>query len=297
MTDDIQPGNIRPEDVFAELTTFQHALADHVDWLQRWYSAIINKNGADVPDPGASCCGFDRWCRDAAGPFAEFGGFAELKAQHDEVHARAAEITARSDAGTTVTTSDYESLMHLLIAFGTAAQALEREAWKVLATVDPLTGLSNRQSMRDQMMRERDRTIRMKQPCCVALVDVDHFKKINDAFGHPQGDRVLRAIAELLRETMRPYDMIYRYGGEEFLLCLPGADLVVGAQVAERLRREIAALDIRTAKGERIPVTATIGLSAMCAELGVEDTVEQADKALYDGKRGGRNRVMVYGEG
>lgn len=296
MTDTNVPGNVRPEEVFAQLTEYQHALAGHVDWLQHWYTAIVNKSGS-LPDADAGKCAFGCWCDGTTGAFARFDGFAELKAQHDEVHARAVEISERAASGNTVTTSDYESLMQLLIGFGNSAQALEREAWKVLATVDPLTGLSNRQTMRSQLMRERDRAIRLKQPCTVALVDVDHFKKINDKYGHPQGDRVLRGIADLLLVTMRPYDMIYRYGGEEFLLCLPGTDLSVGAPVAERIRAGIAALDIRYTDGSHIPVAVTIGLAIITPGCGVEDTIEQADKALYDGKRQGRNRVVVYSEG
>lgn len=285
-------GHVRPEEVFAQLTAFQQALASHVDWLRQWYAALVNHAGAMPLDS----CAIRRWA-DEAGLFSGFDGYAETLALHDEVHARADEIAARTSAGETATTSDYEALVQSVIAFGSAAQGLEREAWTLLATVDPLTGLSNRQSMRAQLMRERDRTIRLRQPCCLALVDIDHFKKINDGFGHAQGDKVLRAVASLLMAAVRPYDAVYRYGGEEFLLCLPGTDAKGGALVAERIRKEIAELAVTTDDGRPIPVTATIGLSVMDSRHAVEDTIEQADKALYDGKRQGRNQVVVYQEG
>jgi diguanylate cyclase len=288
-------GPMRPEEVFLRLTGFQHALAGHVDWLQRWYRAVVN--GTELPQTANDKCPFHHWHRQSAELFGGFEGFRELAELHDEVHARAGEISARVIAGQSVTTSDYEALMHQLIVFGTAAQGVEREAWKVLATVDPLTGLANRQSMRSQLMRERDRTIRQQLPCCLGLVDIDHFKKVNDTFGHAQGDKVLRAVSGLLQSAVRPYDEVYRYGGEEFLLCLPGTDLDGGVLVAERIRKGIAALTITADDGRPIPVTATIGLSAIHPDHSVEDTIEQADKALYDGKRNGRNRVVVYGEG
>ncbi|MGE5545460.1 MAG: diguanylate cyclase [Solirubrobacterales bacterium] len=284
---------VKPEDVFAHLTSFQHALAAHFDWLQRWYTAVVSpQDGTIPPAPEAAACPFDHWCARSAGLFSQFDGFGELKALHDEIHARAEEIAARA-AEAKVTTSDYEALMQSLITFGAAAQTVEREAWKVLATVDPLTGLANRHSMRTQLMKERDRTIRLRQPCGIALVDIDHFKKINDSFGHAQGDKVLRAVANLLGAAVRPYDVVYRYGGEEFLLCLPGADLTTGVTVCERIRRDIEALAITTDDGRPIPVTATLGVSQMRVDLSVEDTVELADRALYDGKRNGRNRVVV----
>ncbi len=292
MTEDGVHGQVRPEEVFAQLTAFQHALASHVDWLRQWYGALVNHDGGMPEDS----CAIRRWADDAA-LFGGFDGYGDMMALHDEVHARADEIGARIAGGETATTSDYEALVQSVIAFGAAAQGLEREAWTLLATVDPLTGLSNRQSMRAQLMRERDRTIRLRQPCCLALVDIDHFKKVNDTFGHAQGDKVLRAVAGLLMATVRPYDVVYRYGGEEFLLCLPGTDTAAGIQVAERIRGEIAALTLATDDGRPIPVTATLGLSVMDSGHAVEDTIEQADKALYDGKRQGRNQVVVYAEG
>jgi diguanylate cyclase (GGDEF)-like protein len=184
-------------------------------------------------------------------------------------------------------------MMALVLSFGSAAQALEREVWRTLATVDPLTGLGNRQTMMSQLIGERDRAIRLDQPCCVGLADIDHFKKINDSYGHANGDRVLRLVADCLRGAVRPYDILYRYGGEEFLVCLPAATLEDGAQVLERMRAAVEQLDAVDDHGRTIAVTATFGLAMLSAECSVEESLEQADNALYDGKRGGRNRVVL----
>lgn len=289
---------MKAEDAFAALTGFQQALAGHVHWLQRWYQAVLHRgDGGTIPEPEAKCCAFDRWLKDSAdGPLCTFAGFAALTVEHDAVHARAAEITERARAGQTVTTSDYESLMGSVLSFGAAAQSLEREVWKALATVDPLTGLANRQTMRTQLTGERDRSIRQRQPLCLALADIDHFKKINDGHGHGQGDNVLRAVAGVLRGTVRPYDVVYRYGGEEFLICLPGTNAASGAQALERIRHAIQALELTDGKGGAIPVTATFGLAEVDGDTSVDDAIERADKALYDGKRSGRNRVVTYQE-
>jgi diguanylate cyclase len=287
---------MKPEDVFASLTAFQHALAGHFDWLHRWYQAVLHRDsGAVIPDAATSACPFDQWYRRSERTeFAQFSGFLTLGEQHEQVHDKAEQLSVRARAGQTVTTSDYETLMVSVLDFGATAQALEREVWKALATVDPLTGLGNRQSMRSHLIGERDRAIRQKLPLSLALADIDHFKKINDTFGHAQGDKVLREVAQVLRATVRPYDVVYRYGGEEFLICLPGTSIEVGAQVLERIRANIQALTLTDERGTAIVVTASFGISEITTETSIEDAMEQADKALYDGKRGGRNRVVVY---
>ena len=289
---------MKAEEAFASLTGFQHALAGHVEWLQHWYQAVLHRDqGTAIPDPSPTVCAFGGWlAKSGDGALAAFPGFGALKTEHDAVHDRAAQISERARAGQTVTTSDYETLMASVLSFGSAAQALEREVWKALATVDPLTGLANRQTMRTQLTGERDRAIRQRQPLSLALADIDHFKKVNDTWGHAQGDRVLRAVAGVLRNTVRPYDVVYRYGGEEFLICLPGTSLDTGRQALERIRQAIAALTIDDDKGVRIPVTVTFGVAEVNADVSVDDAIEHADKALYDGKRAGRNRVVGYAE-
>ncbi|MBC7908543.1 MAG: CZB domain-containing protein, partial [Rhodospirillaceae bacterium] len=129
---------MKAEDAFASLSGFQHALAGHVEWLQHWYQAVLHRSeGSDIPDPAAEACAFGRWLVTAAdGPLATFPGFNSLGHEHEAVHAKAAQISERARAAQTVTTSDYETLMDSVLSFGSAAQSLEREVWKALATVD-----------------------------------------------------------------------------------------------------------------------------------------------------------------
>jgi diguanylate cyclase len=294
------PLYLEAEKTFLALSGFQQALSRHMDWLQGWYRAVLNWDDETLPHPGAGAtsCPFHTWFHGAGeSMLAGFAGFTGLGALHEQIHTKAEQITERATAHQTVTTSDYETMMSLVLAFSTASQGLEREVWRALATIDPLTGLGNRQTMMSYLVAERDRSIRLKQPCCIGLADIDHFKKINDKFGHSQGDKVLRAVAESLRNAVRPYDVLYRYGGEEFLVCLPAANLEAGTLVLERMRQGVAALALVDDKSDPIPVTATFGLTLLTADLSVEEALERADLALYDGKRGGRNQVVVYGEG
>lgn len=287
--------HLHTEKVFAGLSDYQRALSSHMDWLRNWYSAILNWSESPAPMVAKDSCSFSEWLKGAdlslIGGFSGFGILGEL---HDEVHVTADRITARAEAGQTITTSDYEAMMALVLAFGTAAQNLEREVWRTLATVDPLTGLGNRQTMMTQLIGERDRAIRLNQPCCIGLADVDHFKKINDTYGHSTGDRVLREVAECLRGAVRPYDILYRYGGEEFLVCLPAATLEAGSLVLERMRASVEGLKVQDKLGRTVRVTATFGLTMLNADQSVEESLEQADNALYDGKRAGRNRITHY---
>ncbi len=287
--------HLQAEQIFAGLSDYQHALSSHMDWLRHCYSAILNWGEGHPHAADRGTCAFDVWFTGAKdsllGGFVGFGRLGEL---HDEVHDTAERIIGRATTGQTITTSDYEAMMALVLAFGTAAQSLERDVWRTLATVDPLTGLGNRQTMMSQLIGERDRAIRLDQPCCVGLADIDHFKKINDTFGHAAGDRVLRAVADCLRGAVRPYDILYRYGGEEFLVCLPAATLEDGTQVLERMRAAVDQLKLQDAAGRAIAVTATFGLAMLNADHSVEESLERADNALYDGKRAGRNRVVLY---
>jgi len=284
---------VQTEDYFAGLAEYQHALSGHMDWLRGWYSEVLNwESGSRAPLPA---CPFEAWF-DQAGDaiLGGFPGFVALGGLHREIHDHADRITARAASGQTVTTSDYEAMMSLVLAFGTAAQTLERDVWRTLATVDPLTGLGNRQTMMTQLIGERDRVIRLGQPCCIGLADIDLFKRINDTFGHATGDRVLREVADCLRNAVRPYDILYRYGGEEFLVCLPAATVEAGALVLDRMRLAIAALQIADTHGTPIPVTVTFGLAPLSGDVSVEESFECADIALYKGKLAGRNRVVIH---
>ena len=160
-----------------------------------------------------------------------------------------------------------------------------------LATTDFLTGLYNRRHFFEMAEREFQRARRYGQSLCAMMLDLDHFKLVNDTYGHAVGDQVLKEIAECCRNELRGVDVLGRYGGEEFAIMLPEIDLSTAFQVAERLRKSIARKTV-DAKRSLLVITVSIGVSAVEDEdLSVEDVIGRADKALYSAKRGGRNRV------
>ena len=160
------------------------------------------------------------------------------------------------------------------------------------ASTDGLTELANRREFEDSLANEISRAERFGHSLALILADLDNFKQVNDRFGHQAGDEVLKAFADILRDTVRDIDVAARYGGEEFAILLPQTDLAGAEQLAERLRRSVAGRPFRTAGGGDVPVTSSFGVSAF-PEAGTAGSLfAAADEALYRAKRAGKNCVI-----
>ena len=166
-----------------------------------------------------------------------------------------------------------------------------------LATTDTLTGLFNRRLFDERLNGEMQRSHRYGKSFSLMMLDIDHFKKVNDSYGHPAGDAVLRQLAAVLREQTREVDTVARYGGEEFVIVAPESDGSSAKLVGERIRKAVAGTAFILPDGREIGVTVSIGIACYprCAD-GAEAMIERADKALYLAKREGRNRVYLYRE-
>ena len=178
---------------------------------------------------------------------------------------------------------------------------MDRELKETLATVsrlaneDDLTGLKNRRAWMEEAQQQLQLAKRLKTPLSVLVLDIDHFKKVNDAHGHPAGDAVLRGIGQLLSMCLRVTDIPGRLGGEEFAVLAPGTDAKGALQIAETLRNAIAQERIEDA-GLTLQVTASIGIASMPAglpDVDLDDLMRAADQALYSAKRNGRNCVVA----
>src|SRR3954471_16426672 len=166
------------------------------------------------------------------------------------------------------------------------------------ARTDTLTGLPNRRALEEFFRAAQAESMESGQPLSALLIDIDHFKRFNDNFGHGVGDQVLRLVAKALRERVREIDLPARYGGEELIAVLPDTDLAGCTVVAERIRRALSECKItRRSTGQELPgITVSIGVGQFQFGESMEDLIERCDRALYQAKRTGRNRVVTEQE-
>jgi diguanylate cyclase (GGDEF)-like protein len=167
---------------------------------------------------------------------------------------------------------------------------------KVLALKDSLTGILNRRAIFEAAENELDRAHREKSSLSLLMADLDHFKTINDRFGHAAGDLALRLAVETIVNNLRPYDQVGRWGGEEFLIVLPNTESEEALQIAERLRMSIARAEMDLGVGEALDLRMSLGVTSTSLgnNLNLDLLVNQADVALYLAKNNGRNQVKVF---
>lgn len=186
-----------------------------------------------------------------------------------------------------------------LILYDVSVQAADRrqltsanEKLERLSQIDPLTGLANRRQWESALEQEFQRCRRYQPPSCLLVVDVDHFKKVNDEYGHAAGDQVLNELGNLLARTLRKTDIVARYGGEEFVVLLTETRMEHGVMLAERLRVAVSEMVIKLPQS--LNITVSLGLCAYQHELPSSQAwFEAADRALYQAKQNGRNRLEV----
>jgi len=166
---------------------------------------------------------------------------------------------------------------------------------KNIAIYDTLTNLYNRRYFEERFEVETQKAFFSDTPLSLVMVDIDHFKKINDTLGHTEGDKVLKEISNLLKNSVRKKDTVARYGGEEFILILPDAGLEESLMIAERIRRLVENTTFEIAQAQ-IHLTVSLGIANFPSHRvrSKEDLIKMADQALYEAKRGGRNRVCIY---
>ena len=196
------------------------------------------------------------------------------------------------------------SLFFILIYFLTRANTLRKKANMALAqvntqlyemaTVDSLTQLFNRRHFLEETQKELYRQQRSEGDSCMLMIDIDHFKKVNDNYGHAMGDEAIKAVAQIFKDSLRKYDAVGRLGGEEYAMMVVDCDLDLAYEIADRLREQVQATEI-SLNDDIVKITVSIGLSKILHDDDkVEESISRADSALYRAKQQGRNRVVVF---
>ncbi|MCU0841082.1 MAG: diguanylate cyclase [Thiobacillaceae bacterium] len=273
-------------------------IAAHLAWFKQLNRALVcgsEPPRADLLPDAHLRSPFGQWYYSREPhPLSDHGVYQELGAIQQAMHAAARMALQELGDGRRPETDLYDQCIDLSLRLNTRLRNLQLDIIGELLTTDPLTGCSTRRGMLGKLREEQERAARIQRPCCVCLMDFDRFKRINDELGHPAGDAVLRQGMRFATGVLRKYDSLYRYGGEEFLICLPGTPIKDAAQVVERIRQGLSQLPIRLPAGEVLTVTASFGLAEMSPRRSVEETIANADLALLQAKENGRNRVEIW---
>ena len=211
------------------------------------------------------------------------------------MHDQARDLAVAAANGKCWQPAQYGQFLDLVLDLNEQIRTIQYDVTLLLAKSDPLTGLYSRSTMARRLREEHARSRRMRISYCVALIDIDNFKSINDGYGHSVGDTVLQATAKSLSQHLRPYDYLFRFGGDEFLLCLPHTDTATAHSVLSRLRLEVEQASVPVEDHENIRITASFGLACLVDGVEVETLLDRADHALYQAKRSGRNCVRIWG--
>jgi diguanylate cyclase (GGDEF)-like protein len=271
----------------------------HTRWLGDVHKSLVcgtapDANAVDVDSH--RYCKFGQWLDSAES--ADWQRWsAELRSveeSHRTLHELAQRMLECRALGQAIPVDAYEAFVEHSLRFKLAVRALEFGLISDVCLIDHLTGVWNRSSMMQRLAEEYDRMLRTGQAGCLCMMDLDHFKAVNDRHGHLAGDAVLQAIARIANRRLRPYDSMFRYGGEEFLFCLPNTSPDMAVAAMERVRADIEASIIPVKDAGEVRVTASFGVAAMSATLSMQECVEEADRALFCAKAGGRNRVCRW---
>ncbi len=275
----------------------ENVIAAHLAWFKQFNRVLVcatPPNAADLAPDAHLHSPFGQWYYGAnPHPLAGHEIFRDMAENQQAMHRAAREAITEVQAGRRPTAILYDRCIDLALRLNTQLRHLQLDIIGDLLATDPLTGCYTRRGMIRRLQAEQERAQRIRQPCCLCLMDFDHFKRVNDVLGHPAGDAVLRQSMRFVAGVLRKYDTVFRYGGEEFLLCLPGTPLDAAAQVVERIRAGLERLPIMLPSKQRHYVTASFGLAEIEIGKPVEDSIAHTDAALLRAKAKGRNRVEI----
>jgi diguanylate cyclase (GGDEF)-like protein len=273
--------------------------ASHRAWLQRLHGSLIcgRPFSTDVLDEQAHRhCRFGQWYyNNNTVLLDEHPEYAALDTLHRHMHDSARRIAGVVERGERVTGALYDEFVDRQQLFSEALRNLRDAVQEFLYSFDALTGLMTREPFMRLLAGEAERSRRSREPVSLALLDIDHFKRVNDRHGHLAGDNVLRTVGQFLFQHLRRYDLLCRFGGEEFLACLPSTAMEEAVAIMDRLRKELAVLDVGNSDTGVLHLTVSVGVAALDPDMVLSKSIDHADEALYQAKGAGRDQVRVYG--
>jgi len=281
------------------LVELDQALYNHQQWhydLLRSLACRLPSDKHDIAPNAHEECRFGQWYySEALKNISDHPGFIGIGEAHQHMHQIASQLLINLNTNNEIKPVDYDNFSNALMRLRLEIGSLKSELEVLLYNRDPLTMTVNRINMLPLLREQQELSKRNTQNCCIAMLDIDFFKKVNDKYGHPVGDKVLTILAHYLIENLRPYDKIFRYGGEEFLLCMPQVDLSQAFNMVDRLRDGVANTAFNVGLNQPIHITVSCGIALLDPTVTIEQSIDHSDKALYLAKSSKRNNTKVWG--
>jgi diguanylate cyclase (GGDEF)-like protein len=289
--------DVATEEMRAIVNQLDQAVYNHEQWskkLTRTLICNIPPDENDLAEDAHRHCLFGQWYYKRASPrLQKLPGFVAIALEHQRMHEQAASLLQAANSGAPITPAAYDTFENILDRLRLQVHTLRHEFADMMYNRDPLTGVNSRLGLLTALREYHELVKRTAQSCIVVMVDMDNFKTINDRYGHLAGDKVLSTSAGYLMLHSRTYDKVFRYGGEEFVICMPGLSQESALGFAERMRQGLAESPV-TQDGQEIRVTASFGIATLDAGISVEECLDRADKALYAAKSAGRNCTRAW---
>lgn len=292
--------NIDREELQTSLMHLERAIHNHLQWynsLIRTLCCHLPSDRHDISPQAHHECLFGQWYYEQVPlKIQSHPGFTTIGEAHERMHQLSIHLLKNSNLGFQITTHDYDHFANAVERLQLEINSLKRELEIMLYTHDPLTGAINRIDMMPILREWHDMIKRSAMICSVIMIDLDDFKNINDNHGHSAGDKVLVSVSRYLLDNLRPYDKIFRFGGEEFLLCMQQTELDFAFNRCEILRKGIAEIRIDIGERDPIRITASFGIATLDLNGSLDVCIERSDKAMYDAKAAGRNTTRIWND-
>ena len=281
------------------LQQLQQAAHDHLEWYENLIRTIVCRLPCDpveLAERAHENCRFGQWYyAEASADLRQQTMFGAMEAEHQRVHAIAGRLLREAMSGKPLVQAEFDELVAVSSRLRLELDSLRHEVQDILRSSDALTGACGRSQLLPELREWRELAKRDVQHCCIVFMDLDHLKEINDTHGHTIGDRILAGAVDYVTGHLRPYDKVFRYGGDEFLISLPGSDLMNAQHLIERVRAGFGQVPF-VVSGDGLPIhaTASFGLTVLEPAISVEESIDRADKALLMAKATGRDRVVCW---
>lgn len=282
----------------SHILSLEDGLSEHSKCLKDWHRSLLC--GLPVSDvyllkDGYLKCEFGKWYLNQTSTYLRNDeDFLLVNKAHQEMHDIARVLALKSKLEDTITKEDYDLLSEKEQQLTWLLLKLKDKVHESMSKIDFLTGVPTRQPFFQTLSMEHARALRKGEPCVIALIDLDNLKDVNDTYGHLSGDRVLKDAAQCLIHNLRKYDSICRYGGDEFLICIPQTTPDTAREIITRLQMGLSSLPIRLDEELVVNVTASVGAAVMETEESIDEIIARADEALYNAKRKGKNQISFF---